>query len=181
MVVVVIRHGKVRYIWSRRASSEQFDAECAAYDRAPLVPGPLKAPVPVMSRIYVSTLSRTEETAVRMFGDAAPEVSDLLHEVPLSASFHTTALLPLWFWKVSGRLQWLFDLPGQKEGRTQTRQRARRLVQALIEKNEDCILVTHGFFMHTLLGEMKKAGFRIRPERLHYRNAEAVFAETRRR
>ena len=43
--------------------------------------------------------------------------------------------------------------------------------------NLDCVVVTHGFFMHTLLKELKKAGFRTNKSSLRYKNGEYVIVE----
>ena len=39
---------------------------------------------------------------------------------------------------------------------------------------EDCAIVTHGFFMHTLIGIMKNVGFKADKERVNYRNGEVI-------
>ena len=44
---------------------------------------------------------------------------------------------------------------------------------------KNCAIVTHGFFMHTLLQELKKAGFRINNYSFKYKNGEAIIAEKR--
>lgn len=80
-------------------------------------------------------------------------------EVPLCASVSSDKKLPLIFWNVSGRLQWFFNIRLQKECRKETVHRARLFVEMIAEKKETCIVVTHGFFMHTLLTQMKKQAF----------------------
>ena len=45
------------------------------------------------------------------------------------------------------------------------------------EKEKDCIIVTHGFFMHTLLSQMKHQAFKISHTKLSYSNGEFVIAE----
>jgi hypothetical protein len=45
------------------------------------------------------------------------------------------------------------------------------------KENTDCAVVTHGFFMHTLLREIKKAGFRTNKSSAAYKNGEYVIAE----
>ena len=44
----------------------------------------------------------------------------------------------------------------------------------IIGKNEDCVLVTHGFFMHTLISVMKRRGFKCDKTSAHYKNGEAI-------
>ena len=43
--------------------------------------------------------------------------------------------------------------------------------------NTDCAVVTHGFFMHTLIKEIKKAGFKTNNTSVKYNNGECVKAE----
>lgn len=37
----------------------------------------------------------------------------------------------------------------------------------MIKRNEDCVIVTHGFFMHTLIKIMKNMGFKADKERVN--------------
>ncbi len=98
-------------------------------------------------------------------------------EVPLRSSFDTDKKMPLWFWNISGRLQWFFNNPRQAEGREQTRERAKQFIAMIGNENVDCAVITHGFFMHTLLHEMKKAGFRTDRSSAAYKNGEYIIAE----
>ena len=43
-----------------------------------------------------------------------------------------------------------------------TRARAEELVQMILEKNEDCVLVTHEFYLYTLKSVLEKHGFVIK-------------------
>ena len=36
MKVIVMRHSKVKYIWSKWYTSDEFDKACKEYDRAPI-------------------------------------------------------------------------------------------------------------------------------------------------
>lgn len=65
----------------------------------------------------------------------------------------------------------------QSETRAETSIRAMRFVRLLIERNEDCAVVTHGFFMQLLLMAMKKQGFRVNRRSLVFDNGEYVIAE----
>ena len=47
----------------------------------------------------------------------------------------------------------------------------------IAEKEKDCIIVTHGFFMHTLINQMKQQAFKISHTKLSYSNGEYVIAE----
>ncbi len=85
--------------------------------------------------------------------------------------------MPLWFWNLSGRIQWLVNSARQVEGRNITKERARQFIANIIQDNMNCVVITHGFFMHTLLGEMKKTGLRTNKSFDKYKNGEYVIAE----
>ena len=173
MTITIIRHGKVNHTWKKWCTSSEFDEECRLYDSAPIEnmedSGDIKA-----SKVYISTLDRSLQTAIRMFGDMSFCKTDQINEVPLKSAFNTALKLPLWFWNVAGRLQWLCNSDRQPETKRQTKDRAEQFVKELINNGEDCILVTHGFFMHTLVAAMKKHGFRPDKTSLRYQNGEAI-------
>ena len=156
MEIIVIRHGRVNYTWKKWSTSEQFNDDCQMYDTAPIFSISYCIPKDKFYRIYVSSLSRSKDTAYRIFGDTEYISSCLIDEVPLSASLNTHIKMPLFFWNITGRLQWWFNSSKQNEGRKETNLRAGKFVDMLIEKNENCIVVTHGFFMHSLVAVMKK-------------------------
>lgn len=49
------------------------------------------------------------------------------------------------------RLQWYFNFSRQKESRYATIKRVDIVITELEERNKDCVLVIHGFFMKTLI------------------------------
>ncbi len=176
MKVVLIRHGKVNFRWKAWYTSEQFTEACMKYDQAPIMKEGYSIPGEKYSSYYISALPRTRETAQNIFGEKDYISTDLINEVPLSASFNTGAKLPLLFWNVTGRLQWYFNNRRQKESKLETEKRTKQFVKMLMEKNEDCVVVTHGFFMHTLVAELKKVHFGIENSSLKYANGECVIA-----
>ncbi|MCR5604922.1 MAG: hypothetical protein K6G27_14655 [Lachnospiraceae bacterium] len=122
-------------------------------------------------------MSRSRDTAELLFPDGTYYESGLINEVPLKSGFDTKINMPLWFWNLTGRLQWVINCSRQAEGYRQTRERAKEFA-ALIGKDDlDAAVVTHGFYMHTLLYEMKKAGFRIENSSVRFKNGEYVLAE----
>lgn len=175
--VMIIRHGKVDYSWTKWCTSEEFDKECHEYDLAPILPLTYNMSQEEFCRYYVSSLPRTKETAQMIFGDKEFITQSLIDEVPLSASIDTRTKMPLLFWNITGRLQWMMSSRKQSETRAETSIRAMRFVRLLIERNEDCAVVTHGFFMQLLLVAMKKQGFRVNRRSLVFDNGEYVIAE----
>ena len=177
MNIVIIRHGKVKYTWKKWYTAEEFDQACSDYDNSPIEEEKYSIPDTEYGNIIISGLSRTYDTAKNLQVKGKFKSTDLINEVPLKSSLNTKAKLPLWFWNISGRVQWFFNSSRQVEGRRQTRRRARRFAKILSKGNRDCLVVTHGFFMHTLLRELKKAGFEIGKTHSKYKNGEFVVAE----
>ena len=177
MIVAVIRHAKVDMKWEPLMTSAEYDKGCAAYDEAPVLPVTAKLPPIEFQRIYVSTLPRTAATARQVVGDREFHATSLINEVQAKSGFDTELKLPGFVWSAMHTIQWLANIPRQPETRAQTRRRAKKFVRYLMRKNENCVVFTHGFFMVTLMQEMKKQGFRPDHERLHYRNGEVVICE----
>ncbi len=176
MKVVLIRHGKVNFRWESWYTSDRFDEACMQYEQSHIMKAGYSIPDAKYSGYYISTLPRTRETAQNIFGEQDFISTDLINEVPLSASFNSGVKLPLLFWNISGRIQWYFNNSRQKESRMQTEKRAMQFVKMLMDNNEDCVVVTHGFFMHTLVAELKRMNFSIDNKSLKYANGEYVIA-----
>ena len=177
MKVIIIRHGPVAYDWERMYSSCEFDKACTQYDKAPIMRMSYDIPVFNLKRVYVSTLPRSRDTAIEIFGNKDFICTELVSEVPLGSSFDCRMELPLWFWNITGRVQWFLNSNRQAESRKETKARASKFVELL--NNDDCesVVVTHGFYMHTLVKEMQKAGFRISKSMRNYKNGDYVVAE----
>ena len=177
MKVVIIRHGEVNFSWNKRSSSNVFDSDCRAYDSASIKEKVYRIPQTDCRRIYISELSRSLDTARILFPDCNYIVSGLINEVPLRSSFDTKKKIPLWFWNLSGRFQWFFNSSRQTEGRHKTGERAKQFIATVCNESMDCTVITHGFFMHTLLHEMKKAGFKTNKGSVKYKNGDFIVAE----
>ncbi len=177
MIVAVIRHAKVDMKWKFLMTSAEYDKGCAEYDAASVLPVTVKLPPIKLQKIYVSTLPRTAATARQVVGDREFRATSLINEVPAKSCLDTGLKLPGFLWSAVGRIQWFTNMRRQPETRAQTRRRAERFVRRLIRQNEDCAVFTHGFFMITLMQEMKKQGFRPDHERLNYANGEVVICE----
>lgn len=180
MIVVIIRHGRVDHTWKRNCTSDEFDMECAEYDIADVINENYEIPMLEKENVYISTLSRSRDTAVRLFGNRDMIATELLDEVPLRSSMDVSFRLPLWFWNFTGRLQWIINSSRQKEGRAATRHRAEEFIDIICANDVDSVVVTHGFFMHTLLKEMKRAGFLIDRSHIHFSNGEYIIARKNR-
>ena len=177
MIVAVIRHAKVDHKWKPRMTSAEYDKGCAEYDADPVLPVTVKLPVKEFQTIYVSGLPRTAATARQVFGNREMRTDPMINEVPARSGFDTNLRLPGAVWSMTCRIQWLLNNRHQPETRSETKLRAKKFVKYLIEKNEDCAVFTHGFFMITLLNEMEKQGFHLDHKKLNFSNGEVVVCE----
>lgn len=173
MQITLIRHGKVNMRWKKWYTSKQFDMACAGYDASPICPVDVKAEAPT-DAVYISTLPRSRQTAEQLFRDCTFVETELLNEVPLRSFCDCRVLLPLWMWNVAGRLQWLWQSKRQEESRIDTQKRANKLINKLLGENRDCILISHGFFMRTLIKELKKQGFAVDKNKIGFANLERI-------
>ena len=138
MKVSVIRHWEVDYKWSAWCTSDEFDRDSMGYNEAPIKHMSCSLPDKEYQKVYVSTLSRSRNTAIELFGNRLFHKTDLIDEVPLKSGFDTGKKLPLWFWNISGRFQWFINSPRQTEGRFCTRKRAEQFVAILCKEGGDC-------------------------------------------
>ena len=177
--VYIVRHGKVDFNWRSWCDSKGFDSDAQEYDRSPLTDDTYSISELADSKIYISTLPRTKATALMLFGQKEFTISELIHEVPLRSGFDTKLKLPHWFWCALGRFLWYMNHSRQPESRKLSRKRAKQFVELICKDDIDCTVVTHGFFMHTLLSELKTAGFSIPKTHAKYSNGECIVAERR--
>ena len=177
MKVIIMRHSKVKYIWKKWYTSDEFDKACKEYDRSFVEHTEQDFPYFNHKNIYISTLSRSRETAISIFGQTHLRQTELIDEVPLRSAFDSKIRLPLWFWNLAGRIQWFFNIERQIEGRFNTKKRAKSFVNILCRDGEDAIVITHGFFMHTLLNAFKDKGFRYDKSNVHYKTGSYVVVE----
>lgn len=169
MRVILLRHARVQVEWKKRYTSAGYDAESARYDFAPIETRPIPGLGP--SKVYVSSLPRTAATAELIEGKPAYEISSLLDEVPIRSFRDSPVELPTWLWNLGASLQWLWGSRRQREGRKDTRRRARAFLDLLEARGEDCVVVGHGIHFYVLMKEMKARGYSGEIKR-YMRNAE---------
>ena len=163
MRITVIRHEQVDMSWDQKYNSATYDLACSKYDKCPIVlPRGGYPKVDDTKTVYVSELSRTYETACRLFEKSDFIKTALLNEVPLKSFKETNKMYPLWIWNFIGRVQWFIQSNRQEESKKGTITRAKGMIDLLEERQEDCYLITHGFYMKVFIKELKKQGYKIR-------------------
>ena len=177
MKIYLIRHGKVDYEWSKWCNSMEFDKMCFEYDAANIKPIITNTNVAKgVQHLYVSELRRTHETVQALYPTMHFRINPLINEVPLKSAFDSNIKLPLVIWNICGRLQWMLNINRQQEIKRKTIDRATKVIKELSTKNKNCILITHGFYMHTLIKELKRYGYTVNNRHVSFSNLEVVEA-----
>ncbi len=179
MKIYIIRHEKVDMEWHKKYNSVSYDEDCNKYDISPVITDKReKIKVSNDVTIYISALSRTYETACKLFDRRDFIRTPLISEVPLKSFKDTTKEYPTWLWNIRGRLQWLNNNKRQDETKVETIKRANDMIKQIEQANKDCYLVTHGFFMRTLIKELEKNGYNIiRNNKHRISNLDIIMAE----
>lgn len=162
MRVKIIRHGKVDMNWKKRYTSAEYDTVWDRYDEMDIFPIPADRHTEIYpsGRVYVTDMKRTHQTAKQYLGTGDFTVlPGMMNEVPLKPFIRSRIPLHKRIFDIIGRIQWYIPWSRQPETRRGTYRRCDELIRFLEEKDEDCVLVLHGFFMHALLGAFKKHGY----------------------
>lgn len=159
MRVTLMRHFRVGYAWRRFCTAREFEDCVRGYDEADVVPGEASL-AHGYARAYASPLKRARRTLLAVRPDLPSETSDLLKEVPMAPFLGARIRLPVLVWRAMARLQWLLNARRQPETRRQTRARAEAFADGIRRRGEDCLVVSHGFFLWTLSRVLLRAGFR---------------------
>jgi len=178
MVITIIRHAKVQFQWNSLSNSNEYRDACISYDTSPIIHTVSKERPKLSNNqsIFISKMQRTYDTANLLFDNPQFKITPLLNEVPLSPFINTKLKLPLFLWDICGRLQWYFNCKTQSETRRQTYLRARQAINLIKKENRDCILITHAFFMLTLIKVLKRNGFQIHKRNLRINNLAIITA-----
>lgn len=163
--------------WPGICNSADFDQACNDYDNADIVKIDRLQQGPEYKKLYVSKLDRSIKTAQALFPNDAYEIINV-EEVPLKSFKDSSHKYPLWLWNIIGRIQWYRNNNRQDEVRSETIKRAQVVIKELANKNEDCVIVTHGFFMMTFIRCLKKQKFSVHNKsKISFSNLQIVTAE----
>ena len=126
MKITMVRHEKVDMQWSKKYNSVTYDLACDKYDRCPIVFSQREYfDIDDTKPVYISELSRTYETACRLYKKTEFCKTAFLNEVPLRSFRDTDKIYPLWLWNLAGRVQWLLQSERQAETKKDTVLRAK--------------------------------------------------------
>jgi broad specificity phosphatase PhoE len=158
MNIVLMRHLKVDFRWKRWYTAARFDRDCDEYNRA----GVIASGAARRSAAFIvsSSMPRAVDTARLVFGRDPDLRLDELREIPLQSFLKTAVPLPRIVWELAGRLQWLLGGQGQPESVAGSVRRIRPALDRLIERNEDCVIISHGWVLMVAIRRLAALGFR---------------------
>lgn len=143
--------------WKALYNSNTFDLACQEYDSSPIrIPQKMNFPEQI---IFISNQKRSEDTANAIVGKREIIKTDLLNEIPLRSFIDTKIKLPAILWMIAGRVQWYFNNSRQIESRTKSKERISEFIGSLEQKQQDCLIIGHGFYFAQFTTEMHKRSF----------------------
>jgi len=111
--------------------------------------------------VYVSSLKRTRDTAVEIFGNCRIREAQELNEVGMNSFMDINFRLPAFIWFALGRVQWFINHGRQPEKRAETDERTQKFLTKLEANNEDCTIVGHAFQFIYMLWAMRRRGWKV--------------------
>ena len=159
MKIGIVRHFKVDYKAKTFMNSEDFIDYVNGYNNASVIENEVNLTKGMWNKCYCSDMPRAIKTAESIY-DGEIIKSELLREVNMYPRRETKIRIPTLIWSITSRIAWKYNKESQKEGIDKTKERAKAFVQSLdLSSNDNILLVTHGFFSITLIGELRKLGF----------------------
>jgi broad specificity phosphatase PhoE len=160
MKIGMIRHGKVQHRDPFLTTADEFEASRKKYYEASIETFNLTITPEAFPVCYVSSLKRTQDTAKIVYLGKF-QTTDELIEIPNRAFFLQKIKIPTFIRAASGRIGWFVNSSKVPETRKQSDERATKFLSLILkETDKDVLLVTHGFFMHSLAHALYELGFK---------------------
>jgi broad specificity phosphatase PhoE len=168
--IYLIRHAKPNLHKRFLSSSGQAQNYIENYNKAPIHEidlNKVKIDLNKPHQIYCSSLARSQETALSLFGDSYVVVSDSIFREFELKIVHANSIvqLPLDLWKGVSRLFWLLgcnheSIESYKEAKKRVVLAADNL-EKLASQEETAILVGHGMINAAIAKELRKRGWNV--------------------
>lgn len=160
MKIGIVRHFKVDFKAKRMMNSGDFEEYITSYDNASVIENEIDLGNNRWSKCYCSDLKRAIITAKSIY-DKEIEITDLLREVKMYSVKKSQLKIPSFIWSISSRIAWNLNHASQLETATYTRERAKEFLSKLdLNSDENILVVSHGFFLVTLMKKLKLLGFK---------------------
>jgi len=166
--VFIIRHNKPNLHTPSMANYKQILKYRENYDLAgviPVIDNPVCLDQDELKQIYCSTLPRSMQTAAYIAGDKRVLLKDtVFREFNRGMLKIPFVYLPAPVWGTITSIYWMLGGDtGAKETYREARSRARsaaRKIEDQAEKEQNVVLVAHGFFNQYLIKNLKKSGWK---------------------
>ncbi|WP_209319900.1 histidine phosphatase family protein [Ancylomarina longa] len=168
--IYLIRHAKPnlkKESFYTSSEAQQYIHDYNSVSITPFDPCLVKVNLKANHIIYCSNLRRAQETALAIFGDKYPVVSDtVFREFEIRIIEANSILkLPLGIWQAFSRGSWLLGFNHKGiESYKQAKQRARFAVDNLIKVanvEETAVLLAHGMLNRSIEKELSKRGWKV--------------------
>lgn len=160
MKIGIVRHYKVDYEPKKLMNYSDFNNYIADYDKASIIQNEINLNGYKWDKCYCSDLKRAIETSLSIFNGNI-ETTELLREVIMYPVIKLQYKIPNFIWSISSRIAWKINHKSQLESINDTRKRAKEFLSFIdINKNENILIVSHGFFLITLIEGLKALGFK---------------------
>ncbi|KAB2846515.1 MAG: histidine phosphatase family protein [Melioribacteraceae bacterium] len=161
MKLGLVRHFKVNIKPGEgKLSSSQFEEAMKNYDYADVTSNGLIINKNEWDICYSSSLPRAVKTAQTIYNGEII-TTDLLCEVPILPFTKRNIILPSFIWHTAARIAWFKNKPSQPEGKIQTQKRVEEFLNLINSSGkENILIVSHGFFLGSLVRELLKRGFK---------------------
>ena len=159
MKIILIRHLKTDMEWREYYTAAEYDDAMQIYRQMhmPLVVG--QHVVGGEYAFYCSTAPCTYDTIMRLFNVRDVTKTPLLDEVLLRSFTDDVKPRTLAEWQRKAKRQWRSGDARQPETKVQTEARAEELLKMLERANKDCVLVSHAFYLRTVIKRLKAHGY----------------------
>lgn len=161
MKLGLVRHFKVNIKPGEGLlSASQFSGAMKNYDLADVTPNDLIINKEEWEICYSSSLPRAVKTANIIY-NGERIITDLLREVSIYPFTQKNLILPTFIWHAGARIAWFKNKKSQPETNIQTKERVNKFLDLIYSSGKKNILiVSHGFFMGSLVRELIKLGFK---------------------
>lgn len=158
MKILIVCSGKPAMTWKKLYHSADFDEVCQHATDCDIEKAESERISSGGRPVYVSSGKGAVQTAKLLFTDADIVEESLLDEVPQRSYKDTEKELPLRRWQFMASMQRFFGNNRQPESRAQVKVRAKKLLDLLESRNQDCILISHPNFIRVLLDCLSSRG-----------------------
>ena len=163
--IILMRHGKPNFDFSRWITLDNFADFLHEYDTAEVIDKPPESALQLAQQCKVvvcSELLRSQVSANKLGRYDITLSSHLFNEVPLPYPKRGKLGLSILYWTVLLRIAWILGYANNGEARTIAQQRAHKAVQQLTElatKHGSVLVVGHGVMNRLIAQVLNKQGW----------------------